>query len=131
MSNVPVEHLATTISTTLNTYSQQIVEGVEKAAEETVKEMVKETKKRPKGRYSTGRYARAIASQVGENTIYARSRIWYVKAPRYRLTHLINNGHAVRGGGHYAGDKHVTKATDHAIERFETRVREVIENASN
>ena len=131
MSNVDINRVANTIRTTLNTYSRQIVEGVEKAADETVKEMVKETKQRPKGRYTTGRYARAIASQVGENTIYARSRIWYVKAPHYRVTHLINNGHAIRGGGHYAGDKHVTKAADHAIERFETRVREVIENASN
>lgn len=131
MSNVDIDRVSNTIRTTLNTYSRTIVEGVEKAADETVKEMVKETKKRPKGRYSTGRYARAIASQVGENTISARSRIWYVKSPRYRITHLINNGHAVRGGGHYTGDKHVTKATDRAIERFETRVREVIENASN
>ena len=131
MSNVDINRLAGTIRTTLNTYSRQIVDGVEKAADETVKEMVKETKQRPKGRFSTGQYARAIASQVGENTISARSRIWYVKAPRYRVTHLINNGHAIRGGGHYSGDKHVTKATDHAIERFETRVREVIENASN
>lgn len=131
MSNVDIDRVSNTIRATLNTYSRQIVEGVEKAADDTVKEMVKETKKRPGGRYSTGRYARAIASQVGQNTIYAKSRIWYVKAPRYRITHLINNGHAIRGGGHYAGDKHVTKATDHAIERFETRVREVIENASN
>lgn len=131
MSNTDINRVSNTIRATLNTYSRQIVEGVEKAADVTVKEMVKETKKRPGGRYSTGRYARAIASQVGQNTIYAKSRIWYVKAPRYRITHLINNGHAIRGGGHYAGDKHVTKATDHAIERFETRVREVIENASN
>ena len=131
MSNVDINRVSNAIRTTLNTYARTVVDGVEKAADETVKEMVKETKTRPKGRYSTGRYARAIASQVGENTIYARSRIWYVKAPRYRITHLINNGHAVRGGGHYAGDKHVTKATDRAIERFETRVREVIENASN
>ena len=131
MSNTDINRVSNTIRATLNTYSRQIVEGVEKAADVTVKEMVKETKKRPKGRYSTGRYARAIASQVGDNTIYARSRIWYVKAPRYRLTHLINNGHAIRGGGHYSGDKHVTKAADHAMTNFETRVREVIENASN
>lgn len=131
MSNVDIDRVSNTIRTTLNTYSRQIVDGIEKAADETVKEMVRETKKRPTGRFSTGRYARAIASQVGQNTIHARSRIWYVKAPRYRITHLINNGHPTRGGGSYAGDKHVTRATDHALTNFETRVREVIENASN
>ena len=131
MSNVDIDRLAGTIRTQLNTYSRSIADGVEKAAEETVKEMVKETKKRPTGRTSTGRYARAIASQVGENSISARSRIWYVKSPRYRITHLINNGHALRGGGRYTGDKHVTRATEHAVTNFETRVREVIESASN
>ena len=131
MSNVDIDRFAGTIRTQLNTYSRTITDGVEKAAEETVKEMVKETKQRPKGRTSTGRYARAIASQVGEKTISARSRIWYVKSPRYRITHLINNGHALRGGGRYSGDKHVTRAAEHAVTDFETRVREVIESASN
>ena len=131
MSNVDIDRLSGTIRTQLNTYSRTITTRIGEAAEATVKEMVAETKKRPRGRYTTGAYARAIASQVGENSIHAQTRIWYVKAPHYRITHLINNGHAVRGGRRYAGDKHVTRATDHAIERFETRVREVIENASN
>jgi hypothetical protein len=131
VSNVDIDRVSNTIRTTLNTYSRQIVEGVEKAADVTVKEMVKETKKRPTGRFSTGRYARAISSQVGENTIHARSQIWYVKSPDYRVTHLINNGHALRDGGRYSGDKHVTRAAERAMADFETRVREVIENASN
>ena len=130
MSNVDINRVSDAIQATLNTYSRTIAEGVEKAAAETVKEMVAETKKRPTGRFSTGRYARSIASQVGENTIHARSRIWYVKSPDYRVTHLINNGHALRNGGRYAGDKHVTKAADRAMINFENRVREVIENAS-
>lgn len=131
MSNVNIDRLSGAIRTSLNTYSRTIVDGVEKAAEETVKEMVKRTKQRPTTKLSRGKYARSIASQVGENTIHARSRVWYVKKPRYRLAHLLNNGHAVRGGGHVSGDQHVTRAAETAMRDFETRVHEVIENASN
>ncbi len=129
MSNVDIEQLSRVIRTGLNTYSRTITVGIEKAAEESVKEMVQRTKQRRTGRYSTGRYARSIASQVGENSITAKSRIWYVKSPRYRIAHLINNGHALRGGGRYAGDHHVTKAAEQAMSDFENRAREVIERA--
>ncbi len=131
VSNVSIDRLSGVISTNLNTYSRTIVEGIEKAAEKTVDEMVARTKQRSTTKLSRGKYARSIASEVGLNTISARSRIWYVKKPRYRLAHLLNNGHAVRGGGRVSGDQHVTKATEKAITDFETRVREVVENASN
>ena len=131
VSNVELDRLAGAIRTQLTTYSRTITTRIGEAAEETVKEMVKRTKKRPTTKFSRGDYARAITSQVGDNTIYAQSRIWYVKSPEYRVTHLINNGHATRGGGRYSGDKHVTKAAEQAMIDFETRVREVIENASN
>lgn len=131
MSNTDIDRLRDTMMSRLNTYSRTIIEGVEKAADDTVKEMVARTKTRPSGKFSTGKYAKAIASQVGENSVFARSRIWYVKKPRYRIAHLINNGHAVRGGGRYEGDKHVTRAAEQAMTDFDRRVREVIDNASN
>lgn len=131
MSNVDIDGLTRVISEGLNAYSRTIVDGIEKAAEESVKEMVKRTKQRPTTKLSRGKYARAIASQIGENTITSRSRIWYVKKPRYRLAHLLNNGHAVRGGGHVSGDKHITRAAETAMRDFESRVVEVIEHASN
>lgn len=131
MSNVDINRLSGVIRTGLNTYSRTITDGIEKAADQSVKEMVKRTKQRKTTRASTGRYARAIASQVGENSISARSRIWYVKSPRYRITHLINNGHPLRDGRRYAGDQHVTKAAEQAMTDFENRVREVVRSASN
>ena len=131
MANVDIDRVSNAIRTQLNTYSRTITTRIGEAAELTVKEMVKRTKKRPTTKYSRGHYARAIASQVGENSIHAQSRIWYVKSPHYRVTHLINNGHALRNGGRYSGDKHVTRAAEQAMADFETRVREVIENASN
>lgn len=131
MYNVSIDQLPREISVKLDTFAKAVSDGVEKAAETTVKEMVQQTKQRRTTKLSRGKYARSIASQVGESTLTARSRIWYVKKPRYRLTHLLNNGHAVRGGGRVSGDQHVTRATEKAMTNFENRVREVVRNESN
>lgn len=111
-------------------YARNIAEGVEEAAETTVKEMVQRTKQRRTTKLSRGKYARSIASQPIKQTILSRGRVWYVKSPRHRLTHLLNNGHATLSGRRVSGDQHVTKAAEQAKTDFERRVEEVIRNAS-
>lgn len=130
-NNTTIDRLRTQITSTLNTYARGITEGVENAAEITIKEMVARTKARPTTKFSTGSYAKHISSQVGESSIHARSRVWYVKDPDYRIAHLINNGHALRDGGSYRGDRHVTMAAEQAEIDFTARVEEVIRNANH
>jgi hypothetical protein len=130
VSNVEINQLETVISTELNRWAGKIADGVNQAAQITVKEMVQKTKQRKTTKLSRGKYARAIASRPAQQTIHARSHIWYVKAPRYRLAHLLNNGHATLGRGRVTGDQHVTKAAEQAKTDFERRVEEVIRNAS-
>ena len=131
VSNIPLDQLASTIQEGLNLYSKAILDGVDEAAKTAVDEMVQSTKQRPTKDYrATGKYARCHASQVGENSLTAKSRIWYVKDPQFRLTHLLNNGHRTRSGGHVSGDNHVTNAAEQAMSRFEELVRGVIQRES-
>ena len=131
VSNISLEALASTIQEGLNLYSTNILNGIDQAAKTAVDEMVQTTKQRPTRDYrATGKYARCHASQVGENSLTAKSRIWYVKDPQFRLTHLLNNGHRTRSGGHVSGDHHVTNAAETAMSRFEDEVREVIRRES-
>ncbi len=130
-ANTNVNRVRDTIVRVLNTYESNIVDRIGPVAKVTVEEMVQRTKQRRTTRYSTGKYARLISHRDGEHSLHRRSHIWYVKEPKYRITHLINNGHALVNGGRYPGDKHVTKAAEQAEIDFMTRVEEVIRNANN
>lgn len=127
MSNVNINQLQTAISTQLNTFARNVTDAVERAAESAVADMVQETKQRKTTKLSRGKYARAIASRPAQQTIHARSHIWYVKKPRYRLAHLLNNGHATLKGRRVPGDMHVTRAAERAKANFEATLVEVIE----
>lgn len=131
MSNVGIDQLETVISANLNRWAGKIANGVNQAAEITVKEMVQKTKQRKRRtKPIRGKYARAIASRPAQQTIHARSHVWYVKAPHYRLAHLLNNGHATLRGHRVSGDQHVTEAAEQAKIDFEKRIEEVIRNES-
>lgn len=51
------------------------------------------------------------------------------ESPEYRLTHLLEKGHAKAGGGRVPAYPHIKPAETKAIQKLEERVVEVIENA--
>ena len=53
---------------------------------------------------------------------------WYVKAPDYRLTHLIVHGHATKDGGRTRGNPFLKNALDEVLPEYEREVEEVLKN---
>ena len=131
MSNITIDQLGDAITAQLNTFETSVREGVKKAVDQTMTEMVKETQANAQERPGGGRYKKSIGAVVGENTLTHYSKVWRVKAPHYRLAHLLDKGHATRNGGHYSGNAHVTNAERHAVEAFQRRLEEVIRDAGS
>lgn len=118
----------------LDDYGDGVVGGIKKAVDATMREFVKETKNTAPKKAIMGRpagtYANHISSKQGRDTSYAYSKIWHVRAPEYRLTHLLNNGHALRQGGYWGGTGFLTNAAQSHVKAFEKRVEEAIRNAN-
>lgn len=129
VSNITIDQLADAIQAQLNTFETNVRRGMKKAVDETMVEMVKETKSSAQVR--TGRYKRKIATAVGENTLMEYSKVWHVKAPSYRVAHLLDKGHALRDGGRYGGNQHVATAANRATENFQRKLEEVIRDAGS
>lgn len=129
MSNISIDQLGDAITAHLDTFERSVREGVKVAVDKSMDEMVKETKSTAQVR--TGTYRRHITSKGGEDSIHKYSRIWCVRKPEYRSTHLLNNGHKLRNGRIYEGNKHVTDAANRAVATFQRTLEEVIRDAGS
>ena len=118
----------------LDDYGEDVAKEVRKAVDSTARELVKETKqtapKKAIGGRPAGTYANHISSKVGRDTPYVYSKIWFVRSPEYRLTHLLNNGHALRQGGRWEGTGFLTEASKTHAKAFEAKVKGAIRDAS-
>lgn len=126
MSDIQIDKLAETISTGLQKWSREVEGEVKKAVDETMKELVSNTKR--DAPVKTGDYKKSISSKVTVNKDGEYQKTWFVKPPHYRLAHLLENGHAKRGGGRVEARKHIGKNAEIAREEFERKVREAIRN---
>lgn len=124
---INIGDLANEIANTLSGYTANVAEGVKVAVDETMKELVADTKKDAPER--SGRYKKAIASKVRFEGNYEKRVTWYVKKPFYALSHLLEKGHAKRGGGRVKAYPHIENNREKAEARFTERVKEVIRNA--
>ena len=110
----------------LTIYHQDVVEALDAAGDKAVKALVKRTKATaPK--YSGG-FRKAISSKRLEKTDRSSKFVWYVKAPHYRLTHLLVHGHAKKDGGRTKADPFLRKALDQVLPEYEKDVEEALQN---
>lgn len=76
---------------------------------------------------SPGEFRKAISYRYYRGKL---TGVWYVKAPHYRLTHLLERGHAQvvfgKRKGSTGGKGFVLEARDHAAERIVGYVRQEI-----
>lgn len=128
MANISIDQLTEAIDETLTIYSNEITAGVKKVAQKKVKELVKRTKATAPVGKRKKHYKSNIASKKLSETSRSISYLWYVKGNDYRLSHLLENGHATRNGGRVEGTHFIKKATDPILEEYEREVKEVIEN---
>lgn len=125
MSKVSIGGLSKEVIRELKTYAKVTTGKVKEAvknAGKTAKEEINVTA--PK---RTGAYAKSWAVKTLNET---GSRLVLVVHSRnkYQLTHLLEYGHAKRGGGRVEARAHIKLAEEKAVKSFEEKIREAIEH---
>ena len=123
--NIQATALADALANELTLYAKEVEEGVEAAGEKSIKKLVKLTRATaPVGhRGSFKRHITSTKKKAGRMIKF----IWHVKAPDYRLTHLLVHGHATKDGGRTKGDPFLKNALDQVLPEYEREIKEAIE----
>lgn len=128
MGSVSIGQLSGAIERELTIYSKDVIAGVKKEAQKSIKELVKQTKATaPVGKRSK-HYRDSITSKKTLETDRAIEYTWLVTGSNYRLSHLLEKGHASRNGGRVAGTGFISKASEPILKEYEKAVEEVIQN---
>ena len=123
MANISIDQLANEIAKGLKEYSQDVIEGIDEASERIAKNAVKELKsKSPK---KTGEYAKGWTKKTEKKYGETNSHVIYNKN-KPQLTHLLEHGHAKRGGGRVEGKPHIRPVEEQVINEFTAEVEKVI-----
>lgn len=123
MSNVKIDSLSSEVMKELEKYADVTTEKVKKAVQNAGKKVRDEIKSTAPS--DTGKYAK---SWTIKNVRESSSSLEIVVHSRnsYQLTHLLEFGHAKRGGGRVSARPHIVAAEEKAIKTFEEEIKESI-----
>jgi len=128
MSNV--DEMADLINEYLSDFSQEVTDGIKDGTQIVAKEVDIEIKSHITFVEHTKDYVKAFKIKKTSDSQYNRGYTWHVGGDEYRLTHLLENGHALNQGGRAKKYPHIKFGEELAIRRMEEVTRGVIENAN-
>lgn len=118
-SNIRIDQLATEIMKGLTDYSDLATEDMKKAVKKAGTAVRKDIEANaPK---DTGTYAKSWSVKNTRETANALEVTVYSKN-RYQLAHLLEFGHAKRGGGRVAGKAHIAPAEESGARLLEQEI---------
>lgn len=124
-TNVKVDELASTINQWLTDYSEEVTDVAKEVVDEISEGAMKETKSHIT--WKDKKYSNSFALKTSYEDKRNKRNTWYVKSPHYRLTHLLEFGHATREGGRTREFPHVRYGDEFVKNNFERMMREKIE----
>lgn len=117
--------LGAAIEQELTIYGREVTERVNACGKDAIKKLVRLTKDRaPVG--ARGSFKKNIASKEIDAGHGMKKFVWHVKAPDYRLTHLLVHGHATKDGGRTRPDPFLADALDQVLPEYENSIEGAI-----
>lgn len=122
-SNINIDDLSDAIMEQLTEYSDLATDDMKAA----VKDAANVVKKRinSSAPVRTGKYAKSWRTKTTKENDHELEVTVY-SPTRYRLAHLLENGHAKRGGGRVAAQPHIKPAEQAGIEKLEEDIERAL-----
>lgn len=117
------DQLAKEVMEGLEEYMGLAVDVMKKEIQATgksVKEQISQTAPRKSGRYAKSWAVKKVKETSNSLDVVVHSR------NRYMLTHLLENGHAKRGGGRVCAIPHIGPAEEQGIQELEERIERAL-----
>jgi hypothetical protein len=116
---IPIDKLAVEVMDGLDEYAELTADVLKKEIQEAgklAKNQISQTAPRKTGRYAKSWAVKKVSetSNSLEVTVHSKNR--------YMLTHLLENGHAKRGGGRVAAIPHIAPAEEAAVQSLERNI---------
>ena len=132
--HIHVGEMGSAMENMLEIYSQDVQDAIVDVTETWMKTLVRETKRTAPRGPRNGQFRKNITADYRElrraKTLRGRTirATWYVKAPDYRLTHLLVHGHATKDGGRTRANPFLKNAVDFVLPGYEHELKEVLKN---
>lgn len=121
---ISISQLSEAVMEAVREYTDTAIEEVKQAVTETGNTVRDEIRQNaPK---NTGNYARSWTVKKTKETSQSLTVTVHSK-DHYQLAHLLEFGHAKRGGGRVAAQPHIAQAEEHGIEQLEEKLRKALE----
>ena len=118
-----IDNMAAEIMKGLTEYADLANESMKKAVKKTATSVKKEiSSNAPK---DTGAYAKSWAVKKTKENSHSLEMTVHSKN-RYQLAHLLEKGHAKRGGGRVSGRPHIAPAEENGVQLLEHLIEEAL-----
>lgn len=125
MSNFGIEDLSDIIVSELKSYTDETTRKINKVAKQIARKAYSSVKnKSPK---LTGDYEKGWKVKILSNTPSKIAIVVCQKGEEYRLTHLLEYGHASRNGGYVKAIPHIQQVNDEANAELSVEIDKILE----
>ena len=122
---ISIDELASAIMESMTDYADMATDKVKSAVKKTAKSVKEDISANAPKR--TGKYAKSWTTKTTKETA-SSLEVTVHSSNRYQLAHLLENGHAKRGGGRVAGRPHIAPAEQKGITELEREIERSLQN---
>jgi hypothetical protein len=126
VANISIDNLADAIVSAVREYTEDVSEAIEQEVDATADEVLKEVQTNHSYRDRSGKYTKGFTKTKQDKPGVTRRVVWNKK--HYRRVHVLEFGHAKRGGGRVPAYPHLRPAYEKHGAKLPEKIKRIIRN---